>query len=644
MSIRDLQQFTPGSYYYDVHDQLKNFVYRRQEEMFAIGDAARDALTAPEAVQVRQKAIREHFAASLGGLPPMGTPLEARTVGTVEGKGFHIEKIFFQSRPKHYVTANLYVPESLTGPRGAVLFLSGHHMEAKHVEEYQIICQYLVHAGLVVLAQDPIGQGERFSYYEAALSDTTVTWGVPEHEYAGRQCLPLGDAIARYFLHDAMRGVDYLMSRPEVDGNRIGVTGNSGGGTQTSLMMLGDPRIAAAAPTTFLMNRQTYMYTGGAQDAEQIWPGFTAKGFDHEDIVLAMAPKPVRALAVTSDFFPIEGTRRTVQRCRRIWELMGKAGDLDLVEDFSTHAYTRPLARAAAQFFSRHLLGEERIPDDSLIAPVPSSRLWCTQSGQVRGEIEGAEFVHEENLRRLEELKVARQSDPQQREKALAWLKESVLKDRKPCDLNPRFYVTGQAEDLDAEPAFWWSQEGLLGHGCLFRRFERRGQALPVTVAVWHDGVRAMDDRQEWIRAECASGRAVLVLDVAGSGGLAAAPLSATAPEDFYGVLHKLADDLFWLDDNLAALRTYDVLRALDMIAAWPGLDASDIRLYAHGREGVYGQFAALIDDRIRGIEVADGIGSYESWVGARHYNARSMKNIVLRGMLRYFDLPEMEK
>src|SRR5258705_11189966 len=118
-----------------------------------------------------------------------------------------------------------------------------------------------------------------------------------------------------------MRGVDYMLTRPDIDPNKIGVTGNSGGGTQTSLMMLGDPRIAAAAPATFIMNRETYMNCGGAQDAEQIWPGFTAAGYDHEDILLAVSPKPVRVLAVQYDFFPIEGLRRHAERCKPIWKM-----------------------------------------------------------------------------------------------------------------------------------------------------------------------------------------------------------------------------------------------------------------------------------------------------------------------------------
>jgi hypothetical protein len=82
------------------------------------------------------------------------------------------------------------------------------------------------------------------------------------------------------------------------------VTGNSGGGTPASLVMLADPRVAAAAPATFIMNRETYQRTGQPQDAEQIWPGFTGAGLDHEDILLAMAPKPGVRAGGDLRFFP----------------------------------------------------------------------------------------------------------------------------------------------------------------------------------------------------------------------------------------------------------------------------------------------------------------------------------------------------
>jgi hypothetical protein len=239
-----------------------------------------------------------------------------------------------------------------------------------------------------------------------------------------------------------MRGIDYLCTRPEVDPARIGVTGNSGGGTQTSLMMICDQRIAAAAPGTFIMNRNSYLHAGLPQDLEQIWLKMTALGFDHEDILLAMAPKPVLVLAAKSDYFPIEGTRRTVERVKRFWDMYGMSENVGIIEDDTPHAYTRNLACAAAEFFSRHLLGRQVTPDGNHIEPLEQKQLVCTKSSQVRMDYPGARAVYEENCGRLAEIKkkYGKMPEKDRKEKALAWLKEKVFLCRKTCELNPRFF------------------------------------------------------------------------------------------------------------------------------------------------------------------------------------------------------------
>lgn len=646
MNFRQLEQITPESSFWDVRDQLKWHIYHRSERAFAAGDAVRDQIRTPEDLKSYQQRLRTFFLDALGGLPPSDAPLEAQTVGEVKGDGFRIEKIIFQSRPRHYVTTNLYLPDSLSAPSAAVLFVCGHWSQGKQAPEYQQVCQTLALTGLIVLAQDPIGQGERFSYYEPSLGRVTVGECCPDHDQAGAQCVPLGDALARYFLHDSMRALDYLISRPEVDPQRIGITGNSGGGTQSSLMMIADTRLAAAAPATFVMNRQTYMYTGGAQDAEQIWHGFTAAGYDHEDILLGMAPKPVRVLAVTYDFFPIEGTRRTVERCQRIWNACGGENNLDLVEDVSGHSYTPKLQRAAADLFSRHLLGREAQIDESRIRLYEPSELWCTRSGQVRGEMEGAAFVFEANLERAKALEERRRAIPvtERRERARSWLRERVFAHRAPCRQNLRLYYTGMADDLTAELGLWWSQTDLLNHGCLLRYHERADETLPVTIALWDGGTNSLQSHGEWIRRTCRNGRAVLVLDVSGTGVLQPHSLhSAYHPEEFYGVIHKLSDDLTWLDDSLCALRVYDVLRTLEVIGEWRGVRADDLHLYADGRSGIYGRLAAALEPKIRRVEIAGGLRAYADFISERHYESRGVKSILLRGALRHFDLPELE-
>ncbi len=645
MNFDELEHSSPGHWMYDVNDQLKRWVYERSQQAFATGDAARDAITTRAALEARQKLIRETTIQNLGGLPSSDSPLDARIVGTLKGEGYRVEKIVFQSRPKNFVTAALYLPENVKGRTGAVLFVCGHAREAKAYPEYQTVCQYLAQSGLVVLAMDPVGQGERLSYFDSEKNATTVNWGVPEHDYAGAQCLPLGESMARYFLHDAMRGVDYLQSRPEVDPARIGVTGNSGGGTQTSLMMLCDPRIAAAAPGTFIMNRESYLLAGGAQDAEQIWPGFTSAGFDHEDIVLAMAPRPVCILAVTGDFFPIEGTRQTFQRTRRFWELCGKPDSLRLEEDQSNHAYTATLARAAARFFCTHLRGAECTLDPAKIRPVDEKVLWCTATGVVQTEYNDAEFVHATTARNVRSLAAKRQTmDPAQRQaQAVAWLRDRVTGGRKPCDLNPRYYGKGLVDELAVETAMWWSQEGIFNCAHTLRDKARAGQKLPVTLAVWNEGTSAMKPHAAWIQSECKAGRAVVVLSVSGVGPLKPLTLPPRNADDQFGLLHKLTTDLFFLGDELALVRTFDVLRALDMIAIWPDHDASNIHGYGAGTQSLYLHLAAALDTRIRAVKIVDGLGSFGNWTAAKFYEPKGIYNVIVRGILHHIDLPELK-
>ena len=645
MHIEELERVSPAHGYYDVREQLRNHIYRRADAAYLSGDFARDAITTRAQLEARQRFIRDHFIASIGGLPSSETPLNPKSFGEVRGNGFRIEKILFQSRPNVYVTANVYIPDNLKDRTGAVLFVCGHARDAKTSPQYQIVCQHFALAGLVAFAIDPVGQGERLSYFDSSRNSSQVEWGVAEHDHAGAQCLPAGWSLARFFVHEGMRAIDYLCTRPEVDPARIGVTGNSGGGTQTSMLMMCDPRIAAAAPGTFIMNRQTYQAGGGAQDAEQIWPEFTSAGLDHEDILIAVCPKPVRVLACTSDFFPIEGARRTVQRCKRLWELCGRGQDVSIAEDNVLHAYTPKLAKAAAQMFAQALRGAEVQIDESRIKPFPHHELWISKSGHFQNETSGATAIFETLKPRIEDLKKARQALPpeKRRERVIEWLKRKVLANRKPCDLNPRFYREGDydCEGLHALAAMWWSQEGIFNGGFLFRRHEDLNRKVPVTVAIWDRGTRNLQRHWEFIEQACSAGRAVLVLDVTGSGAFLPNSFTYSGPEDNFGALHKLTCDLIFLGDDLASMRVFDTIRALDMIEQWQGLDSSDISIYAHGREGFYGRVAKVLDNRIKSVEVVRG-ETMADWMADRLYEKRGVYNVIMHGALEYFDLDEL--
>lgn len=645
MDLRALERISPGDWFYDVGDQLKWHVYRRSEECFRSGDAQRDALRNVSAIRHHQETIRSFFIESLGGLPEDHAPIEPKVTGSLRGAGFKIEKLLYESRPGHWVTSLLYLPDDRPSRSPAVLFLCGHAAQGKAYPEYQRVCQLLAREGFIVLAQDPIGQGERLSYWEPSLGSPLVAPCTQEHDHAGAQCVPLGWSLARFFLHDARRSLEYLCSRPDVDPERIGLTGNSGGGTQSCLLMLTDPRIAAAAPGTFIMNRQTYMYSGGAQDAEQMWPGFTGAGYDHEDVLIAMAPRPVCVLAATEDFFPIEGTRRTVERCRPIWEAFGIAGMPELVEDKSSHAYTPRLAEAAARFFARELQGRDAAPDYAATRPFDEHELYCTASGQVCGDLPDARFVFEECCMRAAELAEARgrRSRAERRQAAVEYLRKAVLRDRRPCAFNPRRYWSGRVSDLDVEARIWWSQEDLLGHALVFTRAGRDATGSPVVLALWDGGTRSVSTHWEWITSRARAGEKVVVLDVSGVGALTPHSLqTAYPPVGFYGVIHKLADDLTWMGDSLAALRVHDVLRALQMLRSEDA--PSSLRIYGDARSGrhcLYGILAGALEPEAP-VEVDGPTPSMEGWVRERYYDPTDIKSVLLPGFLEICDLPDL--
>ena len=187
----------------------------------------------------RKKIVREKIMRILGGLPDYNGPLNPRITGRLQNQSYTIEKVIFESLPGYFVTANLYRPNR-PGRYPGILLQSGHTQEGK--PEPQRLATNLALKGFVSLAFDPVGQGEREQTYNRDLGGVSAGWSVNEHLHAGAQSILVGESVARYFIWDAKRALDYLVSRPEVDSNRIGAAGCSGGGALTTFIGALDPR------------------------------------------------------------------------------------------------------------------------------------------------------------------------------------------------------------------------------------------------------------------------------------------------------------------------------------------------------------------------------------------------------------------
>ncbi|WP_031500040.1 alpha/beta hydrolase family protein [Bryobacter aggregatus] len=363
--------------------QFQNWLTVQAEKQWTARDRAIANLTTKAAIQARSKEVRETALELIGGLPAVKTPLQAQITGAFAREGYRVEKIRFESQPGFVVTANLYLPTNSPGPHPAVLGVAGHSDTGKAYPTYQTAYIAFAKRGIAVLAYDPPGQGERLEFLDPATGKSRAGVGVGEHLMAGVPALLTGQTLARHFIWDGIRAVDYLLTRPEIDPKRIAVAGNSGGGTQAAYLSAFEPRLATAISSCY-MTRWRELWVGpGPQDAEQIWPGFLARGLDFGDFALAQAPRPYLMTIATRDYFPAAGAHATFREMQRLFDILGGGDKLGLFEYDDTHGWSRPRREAAANWLDNLFLDQKAARPEPEIVPEPENALWVTQNGQL---------------------------------------------------------------------------------------------------------------------------------------------------------------------------------------------------------------------------------------------------------------------
>jgi len=331
-----------------------------------------------------QSELRQKLLQMIGGLPEVKTDLRPRVTGRIHMDGFTIEKIIFQSLPGVYVTALVYVPDDHSKKHPAVLVPAGHSPDGKF--HYQALGQRLVGRGYVVISWDPVGQGERSQFWDATTGKSRYNLICGEHAVMGNLAYLAGANLARWEIWDGIRAVDYLLTRPEVDGQRISITGTSGGGFQAALIAALDERIKVAVPSCYIsalpMRIYNRIFADPDSDPEQDLFGMISNGVDHPGLLLLLYPRPILLAAAVLDFFPIEGTRKTVREVRRLYERFGHGELVALVEGYHQHQFSAENQEAALNFLDhfnqmpvRH--GLPRVKE------LGGKDLQCTGTGQV---------------------------------------------------------------------------------------------------------------------------------------------------------------------------------------------------------------------------------------------------------------------
>jgi dienelactone hydrolase len=237
---------------------------------------------------------------------------------------------------------------------------------------------------LTAILFDPIGQGERRQFCDAH-GKSTCGGCLGEHNAVGAACIPLGHNLASWMIWDGIRGLDYLGSRPDIRGDRLGCMGNSGGGTQTSSIAVLDDRVVAAAISCYVTSLHGKLpRTLGAQDAEQNIFGQLAVGMDHADYLLMRAPRPTLVCAATRDFFDIGDTRQAVADATRIYGIVGSADGLALAEADAEHGFSQPLREATWRFMLRWLADRsEQVTEPAKLPVLTPEEIACTPTGSV---------------------------------------------------------------------------------------------------------------------------------------------------------------------------------------------------------------------------------------------------------------------
>ncbi|HUU27892.1 MAG TPA: acetylxylan esterase [archaeon] len=576
----------------------------------------------------RQKKVKEILQDMVGPFPEK-TPLKAKVTGKIQREGLFIEKIVYESMPRFYVTGCLFIPQGVSGKRPAILLLSGHYGEAFRAQHYQQLIYNLVKKGFIVFAIDPLGQGERFQYYDPEKQASLVGECWDEHDQAGRQCFLCGINIARYFIWDAVRGIDYLLTRSEVDPERIGVTGNSGGGTQTAYVAAFDDRIAAAAPSCYLTGFRRLLESLGADDAEQnIFPQL-ARGISHEDYIEAIAPKPYLIVSQTRDWFSIQGAREVFKEAGLAYRAFGKENNLQMTEDDNRHGYSRKNREAIYAFFQKVLEfpGSPVEEDTELLKP---DQLQVTPTGQLSTSL-GGETVFSLNQKDALELIEKIESS---RKDVAGHLNQVKLKARElsgylePVErVDPvfrgRYHRTGysiemyvlQGENEDyVVPLLLFVPEG--------------GGKYPALVYCHPEGKTAAVSPGGDLEKLVSCGYIVAAPDLIGTGETGDKSLGTD-----YGAM--------LIGKSRVGLQAGDIVRVVDMLKERSDVESGEIAAVAFGELAPALLHAAVFEPSIKGVALLEAPVSYRSIVMSRLYDFRF--SCAVTGALTAYDLPDLE-
>jgi cephalosporin-C deacetylase-like acetyl esterase len=559
----------------------------------------------------RRPVIHRQFMDMLGLEPlPARTPLNARITGEFQREGYRVQNIVFESRPGLYVTGNLYLPLSAaaTGKVPAIVYVSGHSPGPAGAKfDYQHHGIWLARHGYAAFLLDTIEFGEIPGIHHGI------------HNLAMWHWLSLGYTPAGVEVWNAMRALDYLETRSEVDTRKAAITGISGGGAVTWFTAAADDRFQVAAPVlaTWAVGPHVAGDTVKENcDCIYFWNSYQ---LDLPVVGALIAPRPLKIINASKDgAFPPSGYELVHQQLRRVYGWYGVPDKLDEFHAPTGHADLPPFRKAADEWLNRWLRGDMTPFDEGDIKKEEAARLTVLNRYPAHATNEGIHrtFIAAHKLQDFKSLPAWNK----RRQQLAAALRDKVFrafpKNQVPFDAWKAKYSMWTEKYADSFNVEFTTEESIRVHGQLFipRNGKTRHPAL-IYVKGQDDIIFSVDYD---LLLSAFADHVVLVLN----------PRAVDYPMNVNRTsVTKMTAAL--LGGTLESMQLWDILRSVDYLVDEEKLDLSSISVYGRKDMGGLALHAAAIDNRISRVILNDPPASH--WQGP-----------ALLNVLRITDLPEV--
>ncbi|GJM29494.1 MAG: hypothetical protein DHS20C17_21290 [Cyclobacteriaceae bacterium] len=520
----------------------------------------------------------------LQGKPVSGErpAVKVTKTGVIQKDGYRIEKLYYESLPGLYVAANLYVPDDIKKKAPAILYVCGHAHNQKY--NYQAHAKSFAQNGFVCLIIETIQRGEVKGEHLGVYELGWFQWYSQGYNPAGVE------------VWNGIRGLDLLCQMPEVDQDKLGVTGISGGGSQSWYLPAIDRRIKAAAAVAGAGSLEGQICQRTIDDHCDCMMPINTYSIDFSDVGAQIAPRPFMIAQTNRDlYYSIEAVRTLYDKIKPIYNYYGAPENIRMEEAGGGHSYgsNEEFRPVILSFFLKELMGKEvsaeSIGTVDIEKELPVEALTAYVEGPPaddRTKTIQDTFV---NLAKAPEITSIEQLNNYRKE-VLDFLKDKTFgafpKQPAPLDIRLEFQANRGRQDYSFVP-----EEGWRLKLSLRRNYPENGKT-PVLL------VLKSPNEEQWASLSMTYGvqGKVAIFEARGIGE------TGWAPSLQWYVRRSSA----WTGRTVASMRVYDLLRCLEALREIPGVDPDKIRIAARGEMTAVASYAALLDGNVQTLILKD--------------------------------------